>query len=107
MADDQVRIAARLAFLTAEEGGRETPLQGGGSYRPNHNFFGPDDREMCMGFIDLPEGRTVHPGDTIDVTLTLLIWPALKESISVGRQWRIQEGGRLVAIGTVLHVFDQ
>jgi translation elongation factor EF-Tu-like GTPase len=106
MAVDQVCIEARIRFLTAEEGGRRTPLHGGVSYRPNHNFFGPDDREMCIGFIELPEGREVQPGDTIDVPLTLLIWPKLKGKIHEGRQWRIQEGGQLVATGTVLHVSE-
>ena len=83
MADDQVRITARIHFLTTEEGGRETPLKGGGSYRPNHNFGGPDNREMCMGFIDLPEGREVRPGDTIEVPLSLLIWPELKQAVAL------------------------
>ena len=106
MADDQLRITARVHFLTTEEGGRQTPLRGGGSYRPNHNFGGPDDREMCVGFIDLPEGREVRPGDTIETPLSLLIWPELKREIRAGREWRIQEGGRLVAMGTVLSVLN-
>ena len=59
-----------------------------------------------MGFIELPEGRETQPGDTIIVPLTLLIWPELKGELREGRQWRIQEGGQLVAMGTVLHVFE-
>ena len=54
-----------IRFLSMEEGGRSSPLLGGGSYRPNHNFFGADNRDMCMGFIELPEGQQVAPGDTI------------------------------------------
>lgn len=105
MIDDQVRVRATIRFLSTEEGGRSSPL-GGGSYRPNHNFFGPDDRDMCMGFIELPEGQQVAPGDTIQTEINLWIYPAVKSEISVGRQWRIQEGSRLVAVGTILEVLD-
>ena len=61
---------------------------------------------MCMGFIELPEGQQVAPGDTIRTDITLRIYPAVKPEMSVGRQWRIQEGGKLVAIGTILEVLD-
>ncbi len=106
MTDDQVRVRASIRFLSTEEGGRSSPLFGGGSYRPNHNFFGPDDRDMCMGFIELAEGQQIVPGDTIQTEITLWIYPAVRLEISVGRQWRIQEGGRLVAVGTILEVLD-
>ena len=79
-------------------------MSGGVSYRPSHNFFGLDDREMCMGFIQLPEARQVAPRDTIQIGMTLWIYPALKPEIRVGRQWRIQEGLKLVAVGTILEV---
>ena len=106
MARDQVRVKARIRFLSTEEGGRRSPLQGGGSYRPNHNFFGPDAREMCMGFIELADGEQVAPGDTIQKDLTLTIFPAVQPDIIEGRNWRIQEGGQLVAVGTILKVLD-
>ena len=106
MTDDQVRVRASIRFLSTEEGGRSSPLSGGGSYRPNHNFFAPDHRDMCMGFIELPESQQVAPGDTIQTDITLRIYPAVKPEMSVGRQWRIQEGGKLVAIGTILEVLN-
>jgi translation elongation factor EF-Tu-like GTPase len=104
MKDDHIRVKASIRFLPTNEGGRESPLSGGGSYRPNHNFFEPDDRDMCMGFIDLPEGSQVAPGDTIETEITLWTYPAVKPEIRGGRQWRIQEGGKLVAVGTILKV---
>lgn len=104
MVRDQVRIKARIRFLSAEEGGRSSPLKGGGSYRPNHNFFGPDDRDMCMGSIELADGEEVFPGDTLQKEITLLIFPAIEPEIQEGREWRIQEGGKLVAMGTILKV---
>lgn len=105
MADDQVRVSASIRFLQTEEGGRTSPLSGG-SYRPNHNFFGPDSREMCVGSIELPKGKRVAPGDTIRTEITLLVYPAVEPEITEGRQWRIQEGAKLVAVGTILKVLD-
>jgi translation elongation factor EF-Tu-like GTPase len=106
MHNDQVRVRARIHLLTKEQGGRATPLQGGGSYRPNHNFFGPESKDMCVGLIDLPEGQVVNPGDTLDVDMTLQVWPELAEKIVAGREWRIQEGPKLVGLGTVLERLD-
>lgn len=105
MADDQVRVRASIHFLQTEEGGQTSALSGG-SYRPNHNFFGPDDREMCMGSIELPEGKPVASGDTIQTDITLLVYPEVKSEITEERQWRIQVGGKLVAVGTILKVLD-
>lgn len=102
MTNDQVRVRARIRFLTTEEGGRGEPLPGSVSYRPNHNFFGPDNREMCIGFIELADGERVCPGDTIEKDITLLIFPPVAPEIRTGREWRIQEGGMPVAIGTIL-----
>ena len=106
MENDHVRVEARIRFLSTEEGGRSLPLEGEGSYRPNHNFFGPDDRNMCVGAIELAEGERVAPGETIEKTITLWIFPAVKPEIREGRKWRIQEGSNLVATGTILRVID-
>ena len=106
MEHDQVRVEARIHFLSAAEGGRSSSLQGGSSYRPNHNFFGPDERDMCMGVIELADGEQVPPGDTIAKTIILTIFPGVKLEIRQGREWRIQEGAKLVATGTILRVLD-
>jgi translation elongation factor EF-Tu-like GTPase len=106
MTDDLICVSASIRFLSTEEGGRSLPLLGGSSYRPNHNFFGPDDRNMCLGYIELPEGHQVAPGDTIHTEITLWIYPAVRSEIWVGRHWRIQEGGKLVAVATVLQVLE-
>ncbi|WP_448659658.1 hypothetical protein ACPVPU_04000 [Sphingomonas sp. CJ99] len=66
----------------------------------------PYDRDMCMGFIELPEGQQVAPGDTVQTEMTFWIYPAVKPEIWSGRQWRIEEGGKLVAVGTILEVLD-
>lgn len=61
---------------------------------------------MCIGFIELAEGEDVAPGDTIEKVITLWIFPAVETEIREGREWRIQEGGKLVAIGPILKVLD-
>ncbi|MES2043828.1 MAG: hypothetical protein V4475_08110 [Pseudomonadota bacterium] len=59
-----------------------------------------------MGSIDLADGECVAPGDTVDKAITLWIFPAVEPEIREGREWRIQEGPKLVAIGTILKVLD-
>ncbi|WP_179640934.1 hypothetical protein [Sphingomonas guangdongensis] len=106
MNGDWVRVLARIAFLTPEQGGRTHSLEGPSSYRPNHNFFGPDDRDMCMGFIEIAEGERVQPGDTIEKAISLSVFPEVQDQFREGREWRVQEGGRLVAIGHILRVLN-
>jgi translation elongation factor EF-Tu-like GTPase len=102
MADDSVTIRANIRLLPTSEGGRRGPVRG--RYRPNHNFFGPESRVTAIGVIDLPVGTELWPGESIDAFVTLLIWPELETLLQRGRQWRIQEGTKLVGIGTVIEV---
>ena len=101
-----VRVEARIRFLSTEEGGRQSPLHGAGPYRPNHNFFGPDDRDMCIGSIELAEGEQVKPGDTILKVVSFLATQVVISEVREGREWRLQEGARLVAIGSILRLLD-
>lgn len=104
MDDQGIAVRANIRLLPAAESGRTMPVRG--SYRPNHNFFGPDDRDMTVGFIDLPDEMSLHPGQSIDLPITFRNWPRLKGQIYPGREWRIQEGARLVGIGTVLEILS-
>ena len=104
MANETILVKATIRLLPTSESGRTAPIKGGGSYRPNHNFFGPDDRVMAAGFIDLPEGRDLYPGESIVLPIRFFKWPGLDGQIYPGREWRIQEGARLVAMGTVIEV---
>ena len=99
-----ILVRANVRLLATAESGRTTPIRG--SYRPNHNFFGPDDRNMTVGFIELPDGIELHPGESIEIPITFWNWPGLEEQIYPGREWRIQEGGQLVGIGTVLEILS-
>jgi translation elongation factor EF-Tu-like GTPase len=60
-----------------------------------------------MGFIELADGEQVAPGDTIQKDITLSLFPPVEPEIREGRDWRIQEGGKLVAVGTILQVLGQ
>ncbi|NWK98437.1 hypothetical protein DM806_22790 [Sphingobium lactosutens] len=104
MSRDFVHVIAEVQLLPTNEGGRTNPIYG--SYRPNHNFFGPDDAVMTAGFIELPEGLAMNPGETITVPIALWWWPGLTGQIYVGREWRVQEGPHLVGFGRVIKVHD-
>ncbi|MEA1649926.1 hypothetical protein UAJ10_12995 [Nitrospirillum sp. BR 11164] len=102
---DVIRVRAMVRLLSVAEGGRATPVRG--SYRPNHNFFGPDNREMATGFIDLPVGAELKPGDSIEVPMAFWRWSGLDGQLYPGREWRIQEGAKLVGWGTVIQVLSE
>ncbi len=98
--DKVVHVRASVRLLTTADGGRSGPIKG--SYRPNHNFFGPDDTNMAIGFVDVPNAAELKPGESAELQIAFWSWPELEGQIYPGRQWRIQEGGKLVGIGTVL-----
>ncbi|NML11023.1 hypothetical protein HHL08_12850 [Sphingobium sp. AR-3-1] len=104
MSDDAILIQASIYLLTSAEGGRRTPLRGESSYRPNHNFRGPDNSRMCVGAIDLAEGEEIAPGETIERDIIMWIWPEINDLIQPGREWLIQEGAQVVGHGTILAV---
>ena len=104
MASEGILVSAKIRLLTTAESGRTAPIRG--SYRPNHNFFGPDDRNMTIGFVELPEGTELHPGESIELPIMFWKWPGLEGQIYPGREWRIQEGAKLVGLGTVIEVMQ-
>ena len=62
---------------------------------------------MAVGFVRLPDGVELHPGESIDCDIDFWPWEGLEGQIYPGREWRIQEGGKLVGIGTVLSVTNK
>jgi len=57
-----------------------------------------------MGIIELPADRPFVPGETLVSEMTLFVWPELKAEVQVGREWRIQEGSKLVGTGIILEL---
>jgi translation elongation factor EF-Tu-like GTPase len=100
----ELHIRASVELLPTSAGGRAQPIVGGFSYRPNHNFFAPDNSDMCMGFIELPTGQELMPGHSAELEITFWVWPELRAAIKPGRTWTIQEGPKVVGYGTVLEV---
>jgi elongation factor Tu len=84
-------FSATLHTLTADEGGRHTPLADG--YRPQFYFRTTD----VPGRMDLGGAETVTPGDTVEVTVHLDKPIALEPGLG----FAVREGGRTVAAGTV------
>ena len=101
---NNVRVKARIRLLPTSQSGRTTPLRG--SYRPNHNFGAPDNREMDVGFIEFGEGELLNPGEATEREITFWSRPGLTDVITQGREWRIQEGGQLIGIGTILEIVE-
>ncbi|MDP3079371.1 MAG: hypothetical protein U1E69_12080 [Tabrizicola sp.] len=97
-----IEVIASVSLLATDDGGRTAPIRG--SYRPNHNFFGPDNRDMTIGFIDLPVGVELLPGQSIETPISFWSWPRLAAEIRVGSEWTIQEGPKVVGFGKVLKV---
>ena len=102
---EPIRVLARISALKTQEGGRKGPF--GTRYRPNHNFGAEDNRVFYIGQVEVPDGVLVHPGEVVDLRVTFLSGRGLLELLRVGRTWRIQEGSRCVAMGTVLALLDE
>jgi translation elongation factor EF-Tu-like GTPase len=98
--DEFIRALARVHVLTSADGGRSGPFAA--KYRPNHNFGDAENRHFFMGQVELPEGEWVYPGETRELTIMFFNVAGLREQLTAGRRWRIQEGWRLVATAELL-----
>jgi translation elongation factor EF-Tu-like GTPase len=102
---DPIVVEAEIRLLSADEGGRSQPLTR--AFRPNHNFGGPEDRNMFVGQVELPENDAWQPGESRDLMVRFLNVHGLAEKLKVGAEWRLQEGRRLVAVGTIKRVVSK
>lgn len=86
---------AEAYILTKEEGGRHTPFFTG--YRPQFYIRTTD----VTGTAALPQGvEMVMPGDSIKMTVKLIVPVALEE----GLRYAIREGGRTVGAGVIIKI---
>ena len=97
-----IDVIADVRFLSTEEGGKTCSVRA--KYRPNHNFGWPDDRVFYIGQIEFAAGDEVSPGESRRVSIRFLSGAGLKELLVPGREWRIQEGIKLVALARVVEV---
>ncbi|MCP9207831.1 elongation factor Tu [Streptomyces sp. NEAU-Y11] len=90
-------FTARVHVLSADEGGRRTPVSTG--YRPQFHLRTAD----VVGAVDLGLTGVARPGDT--VTMAVELGRALP--LEPGLGFAIREGGRTVGAGTVTTVSDR
>ncbi len=88
-------FTAEVYALTKEEGGRHKPFFKG--YKPQFYLRTTD----VTGEVSLPEGvEMVMPGDTVTITVKLLVAIALEEK----QRFAIREGGKTVGAGVVTKI---
>ncbi|MDD3386440.1 MAG: elongation factor Tu [Candidatus Paceibacterota bacterium] len=88
-------FTAQIYVLTKEEGGRHTPFFTG--YKPQFFIRTAD----ITGDVFLAEGtEMVMPGDTVDVTVKLIVPVALEEK----QGFAIREGGKTVGAGVITKI---
>jgi len=88
-------FTANIYVLTKEEGGRHTPFFSG--YKPQFFIRTAD----VTGDVILAEGtEMVMPGDTVEVTVKLIVPVALEEK----QGFAIREGGKTVGAGTIIKI---
>ena len=86
---------AEMYCLTKEEGGRHKPFFTG--YKPQFYIRTTD----VTGDVTLPAGtEMVMPGDTVNVTVKLIVPVALEEKM----RFAIREGGKTVGAGVVVKI---
>jgi elongation factor Tu len=98
--DKPIHVLARVHVLATADGGRSGSFTA--KYRPNHNFGGAENRHFFIGQVEVPEGQWVYPGETRELTITFFNVAGLREQLTPGRRWRIQEGPRLIATAELL-----
>ena len=86
---------AKIYVLNKEEGGRHTPFFSG--YKPQFFIRTAD----ITGDVTLAAGtEMVMPGDTVDVTVKLIVPVAMEEKFG----FAIREGGKTVGAGTITKI---
>ena len=89
-------IAAKIYFLSPEEGGRQTPIFSG--YRPAL-YFG---ERQTDGTIMLTSGGCAIPGTECEVVIRLLHPEHLGDALKPMATFEAREGSRVVGRGQVL-----
>src|SRR5688572_2427782 len=84
-----IEIVADVRFLSTDEGGKSCSVRP--TYRPNHNFGEPDNRTFYIGQLQIPTGEEIAPGQSRRLPIRFLSGAGLKDLLTPGREWRIQE----------------
>jgi hypothetical protein len=92
-----------IEFLPTEEGGRKTPvcLSTDGPTRYLPHFRVGDGEWLGVEFVDGPD-EPVLPGGLTFATVRFMYEPDVSyDALTVGTQFKVMEGGRVVGVGKV------
>jgi hypothetical protein len=112
---EQVQIAAKVTFLTTEQGGREHAAWNSRKYRPHVVVGDPTQRqaetaedgrtltEQYLGVCFTGNGEVMTQGIEHEVSLLLAYYPAVEyEALVRGATFTVREGGKVVGYGEVV-----
>lgn len=97
-----VEVKAKFAMLSTAESGWTSPITSG--LRPNHNFYGPENRNLCFGQVTVPNDDWIYPGEEKEVYIKFGLLSQYKNDVVVGFRWRIQAGVHHFADGEVIEL---
>jgi hypothetical protein len=70
-----INVRALITFLASDEDGRTSDIRS--TYRPLHNFAGPDNQELWFGHIRLDANDKISPGESREFLIQFNTEPAL------------------------------
>lgn len=99
-----MHLEAIVRFLTTEEGGRRTPVRSG--YSAQFHLDGQD-WSVHLTFPDLQPREQIILGNIFRTSLNFFVDPErLASKLSIGTQFKIKEGARIVAVGEIIQRGD-
>lgn len=99
-----VEVKAMFTLLTKNESKQHNPVTS--KLRPNHNFYGPENRYMCFGEVTVPGDERIYPGESKVVFIKFCLSAEHKKQIKVGFKWRIQAASKHFANGEILEIIS-
>lgn len=104
VSDQPLLVEAEFTLFKTEDGGRHTPFTK--NFRPNHNFDWPENNRFFIGQVEMNEGEWMYPGETKILTIAFLDAKGLRELLTEGRRWKIQEGLHVIGEAVVKYVVE-
>ena len=101
---DTVEVKALFTMLPKEESKQENPVTS--KLRPNHNFYGRENINMCFGEVTVTGDEWIYPGESKVVFIKFGLLPEYKKKIKIGFKWRIQAASQHFANGEILEILS-
>lgn len=97
-----IDFIAELKYLTAEEGGRQTPAFSG--YRPQVKF--DFDEMQTSGQQTFLNKDTVYPGDTVEAAIRIISIEHFANTLTEGLTFEFREGSRVIGTGKIVDILN-